>query len=733
MSESPAGKARRRGGRVVALFVGWASKRERARARLERLLLPVAVAIFVAATVIAVRNLPPLRGPVRWPLLLVAALIGIPATLVLNAKEYQVSARMVGHRVPLSASMVVGLIAAAANQLPIPGSVLVRVRALGRLGTTYSRAAFSTALMGLLWIAATGLVAGAFQVPTGRWELGVALLGAGGLVLGLSILLFRSRVGGPRRVGVLIEGLAVEGGLVLVAGFRYYLVLRGLGFEASPSQAMVLTLAIVIAAMAGFLPGGLGLREVLAAGFSPVAGLPASVGLLATAIDRVMGLVVLGLASLIVLARSRSSGVPGGPRATSGVQVIDEAREGPPAGRQRLLVLTTTLPARPGDGTPEFVLSLSRALSQEFEVTILAPRVRGGTRLENVNGVTIHRFPYFPRRLEGLADGAILPNLKSQPWRWIEAPFLVTSFVWHAYRVARRERPDVVHAHWILPGGMVAAILKRRMQIPYVLTVHGADAYALRGRVLRWLKRWVLNGASDVSPVSRDIAAAIESPEPAPVRPVVPMGVDVEAIRNTVGDRVPERGRFVFVGRLAEKKGLDVLIRSLARVPDITLQVIGDGPDRVMAEALADELGVRERVRFAGRLPSSAVMDELRRAFALVIPSKVARGGDQEGTPVVLGEAMAAGVPVIASRLGGLAEHVEEGVTGLLVEPGSVDSLAQALRMAVSDPETLQAFAQRASRHAVVELNIRYTRDRYLELIRRAAADRHPGRAPAGK
>jgi glycosyltransferase involved in cell wall biosynthesis/uncharacterized membrane protein YbhN (UPF0104 family) len=720
------------GGRLVALFVGWASKRERTQARLEHLLLPVAVAIFVAATVVAVRNLPSLRGPLRWPLFLVAALIGIPATLVLNAKEYQVSARMLGHRVPFSASMVVGLIAAAANQLPVPGSVLVRVRALGRLGTTYGKAAFSTALMGLLWIAATGLVAGAFQVPTKRWELGVALLGAGGVVLGLSFLLFRSRLGGRGPVSLLIEGLAVESGLVLAAGFRYYLVLRGLGFEVSLSQAFVLTLAIVIAAMAGFLPGGLGLREVLAAGLSPVAGVPASLGLLATAIDRVMGLVVLGVASLIALARTRSSGAPGGPRTASKVQAIDEAGKAPPAERHRLLVLTTTLPARPGDGTPEFVLSLSRELSQDFEVTILAPRVRGGTRREVVNGVTIHRFPYFPRRLEGLADGAILPNLKSQRWRWIEAPFLVASFVWHAYRLARRDRPDVVHAHWILPGGMVAAILKRRMQIPYILTVHGADAYALRGPVVRRLKRWVLNGASDVSPVSRDIAAAIEAPGPASERPVVPMGVDVEAIRNTVGERVPEHGRFVFVGRLAEKKGLDVLIRSLARVPEITLVVIGDGPDRVMSEVLADELGVRERIRFAGRLPSPAVIDELRRAFAMVIPSRVARGGDQEGTPLVLSEAMAAGVPVIASRLGGLAEHVENGVTGLLVEPGSVESLAQALRMAVADPEKLRAFAERAGRHVVVELDIRYTRERYLELIRRAAANQHAGRAPAG-
>lgn len=210
------------------------------------------------------------------------------------------------------------------------------------------------------------------------------------------------------------------------------------------------------------------------------------------------------------------------------------------------------------------------------------------------------------------------------------------------------------------------------------------------------------------------------------------MGVDVQSIKSSVGERDPEPGRFVFVGRLAEKKGLDVLIRSLASVPDAILVVIGDGPDRSAVERLVDGLGIGSRVQFAGRMPRSGVMDELRRAFALVIPSRVARGGDQEGTPVVLGEAMAAGVPVIVSKLGGLAEHVVDRVTGIVVEPGSVESLAQALRVAVADPEQLRAYAERASRHAAAELDLRHTRDRYLELIRRAAADQHDGRAAAG-
>jgi glycosyltransferase involved in cell wall biosynthesis len=176
-----------------------------------------------------------------------------------------------------------------------------------------------------------------------------------------------------------------------------------------------------------------------------------------------------------------------------------------------------------------------------------------------------------------------------------------------------------------------------------------------------------------------------------------------------------------------------VLIQSLAGVPDASLVVLGDGPERAAAEGLAEALGVRSRIHFTGRLPRSGVMEELRRAFAVVIPSRVARGGDQEGTPVVLGEAMAAGVPIIASRLGGLAEHVEDGVTGLLVEPGSGDSLAQALRTALDDPDLLRSLAERARRHVEIELDLHTTRDRYVELIEAAAAGRKNRRMPAGK
>ena len=164
---------------------------------------------------------------------------------------------------------------------------------------------------------------------------------------------------------------------------------------------------------------------------------------------------------------------------------------------------------------------------------------------------------------------------------------------------------------------------------------------------------------------------------PSVPQPVIPMGVDVEGFADGVGERAPVFGQFLFVGRLAEKKGVDVLLRALADVPEATLVVGGEGPDDSALRALSQDLGIGGRVRFVGRLSRDQLRCELRRAYAVVVPSLVATDGDQDTTPLVMSESMSAAVPVIASRLGGLAERIEPGVTGLLAEPGSPKALAK--------------------------------------------------------
>jgi glycosyltransferase involved in cell wall biosynthesis len=260
--------------------------------------------------------------------------------------------------------------------------------------------------------------------------------------------------------------------------------------------------------------------------------------------------------------------------------------------------------------------------------------------------------------------------------------------------------------------------------VPYIVTVHGADAFALQAGGLQAVKARIMRNARAVGLTSQALGAAVPDVPSVP-QPVIPMGVDVEGFAAGVGERDPVFGQFLFVGRLAEKKGVDVLLRALAEVPEATLVVGGDGPDDPALRALSEELGIAPRVRFVGRLSREELRAELRRAYAVVVPSRVASDGDQDTTPLVMSESMSAAVPIIASRLGGLAERIEPGVTGLLAEPGSPQALAEALREALADEAALERSGRNAqTRIRGSALDLRTTVAAYTEILHEAIAAR---------
>ena len=382
--------------------------------------------------------------------------------------------------------------------------------------------------------------------------------------------------------------------------------------------------------------------------------------------------------------------------------------------RPRLLVLASTFPAAPGDGTPGFVRDLAGVEATEFDTVVLVPRVPGAPRTELVDdgkGGTwrIERFAYFPRRFEDLADGAIIENLRAKPARLLQVPCFLLFEALALRRLVRTHRPDVLHVHWIVPQGVVALLVARG--VPWLVTTLGGDVYALRDPLSLRLKRAVLNRAAAVTTMNVDMRQrllALGAPVDATL--VLPMGADVDGVRATGAGVTRCPGRVLFVGRLVEKKGLAFLLEALRSVPgDWSLDVVGDGPLRPDLEALAAGLPVR----FLGQ----ATKDDLARAYAgcdlVVAPSVPAASGDQDGLPVALLEAMSAGCPVVASRIAGIDEAVVDGETGLLVPPGDAPALAAALIRLLGDPELRDrlgaAASARADDYSVATLGRRYT------------------------
>ena len=271
----------------------------------------------------------------------------------------------------------------------------------------------------------------------------------------------------------------------------------------------------------------------------------------------------------------------------------------------------------------------------------------------------------------------------------------------------RRERPQILHTHTAKAGtvGRVAALLAGRARPPIVVhTFHGHVLYGyfgpLRSRFFRWLERWLARHTTvlvAVSPQVRDdlVALGVAPPEKfVVVRLGIELGERVGAGTNGRAETrrylgiPPDRFAVGWVGRMTAVKRTDDVLdgfkRLLERGVGATLCLVGDGPDRPALERRAHELGIMRQTLFLGYQED---VGPLYAAFdALVLPS------GNEGTPVSVIEALAAGTPVVATRVGGVPDVVRDGKDGFLVEPGASDELAQRLAQLAGDPDLRERF-----------------------------------------
>jgi len=368
--------------------------------------------------------------------------------------------------------------------------------------------------------------------------------------------------------------------------------------------------------------------------------------------------------------------------------------------KAKILLTASTFPRWAGDTEPEFILQLATALSQHYQVTVLAPHCAGAARQETIGPVTVRRYRYAPTPLQSLAyGGGIMANLRARPWRWLLVPSLLLSQLYSMWSICREQRIALLHVHWIIPQGL--ALLLGKMlgwrPPPTLLTSHGADLFALRSAPLRWLKRQLLQQADQVNVVSH---AMLDECEALGLRRgsviVRSMGVDLQ---HRFTDTTPwhERSGLVFVGRLVEKKGVDVLIKAFARLqtdyPEATLTIIGDGPLRSELETLAATLDCSGAITFKGAVPNDTIPALLNQHRIAVVPSVIARDGDQEGLGLVAVEAMGCGCAVVSSDLDALKDVVQNEENGRVTNAGDSVDLAQVTGELLGDPTTAASFA----------------------------------------
>jgi colanic acid/amylovoran biosynthesis glycosyltransferase len=281
---------------------------------------------------------------------------------------------------------------------------------------------------------------------------------------------------------------------------------------------------------------------------------------------------------------------------------------------------------------------------------------------------------------------------------------------------ARRLRGvDHVHAHFATYPALAAWIVHRLAGTPYSFTAHAHDLFVHQAMLGR--KAGDAAFVIAISEFNRSFVIG-HSGRRRPDVQVVHCGVDQERFEFRVR-AAGDPPRLACVAALRAPKGHSVLLAAMVGGRE-HLDLVGDGPLRASLEAEVERLGLADRVRFHGSLPEHAVADVLSRADAFVLPSVIAPDGDMEGIPVALMEALAAGLPAVATRHSGVPELIRDGHTGYLAEPGDVESLRAAIGRALTEPEPE---ARAAEGRALVEREFDQHRSarRLVELFGQAA------------
>jgi glycosyltransferase involved in cell wall biosynthesis len=332
----------------------------------------------------------------------------------------------------------------------------------------------------------------------------------------------------------------------------------------------------------------------------------------------------------------------------------------------RVVVLTTSYPRTEDDVAGVFIKDAVQHLrAAGVDVQVVSPA----------------SFRHF-----GVAYGhGIVGNLRRRPWLVLVLPVFLVSFARAARKASRTS--DLVHAHW-LPSALPALVTGK----PFVVQLWGTDAELARRA--RLLFRPLLRRARLVLCPSTALADAAHELGARDVR-VVPSGVDIPAeVREP--DDPPH---VLYVGRLSEEKGIPELLEATARIPRV---IVGDGP-------------LRNRIPEAiGFVPPTELGLYYERAAVVVCPSR------REGYGVVAREAMAYGRPVVASAVGGLADAIEDGVTGILVPPRDRVALRTAIERLLSDTELRSRLGASAREQATKEFSWNTATQRTLAAYRTA-------------
>jgi glycosyltransferase involved in cell wall biosynthesis len=304
-------------------------------------------------------------------------------------------------------------------------------------------------------------------------------------------------------------------------------------------------------------------------------------------------------------------------------------------------------------------------------------------------------------------------------------------------RLHKRNPIDVIHAHAALPCGHAAILMARKLNIPFVVTLHGLDVFNTcfqGGAPAEWRRkvsidvyrraRMVICISDKVQRLLREGApdelrstVVYNGTDPSFFSPAPAAGLTNSAVQQNVA---PQEKEILIVGNLIISKGHELVLRAMSHLeslfPQLHCRIIGEGPDRARFEALAKSLGLAQRVHFLGRKSRAEVAEAMRSCSVFVLPSR------SEGLGCVYLEAMACRKAVVACRGQGIEEIIDHGNNGVLIPVGGLEELVQALRTLLGNPDLCARIGDAGRRTILSRLTLAHQARQLAQIYREAIA-----------
>jgi glycosyltransferase involved in cell wall biosynthesis len=375
-------------------------------------------------------------------------------------------------------------------------------------------------------------------------------------------------------------------------------------------------------------------------------------------------------------------------------------------------MVASSYPRFHGDSVGSFMEPIAQGIAARgHEVHVVAPWHPKWARAKTEGGVHFHLFryaPLAPLNVFGYAEG-MRADVRLRASAIAAAPLAMLAGWFKALRVAQKKRATIVHAHWVIPGGVIGAAAAGSR--PLVISLHGSDVFvAERHYLARQAARAAFQRAAAVTACSEDLRSrAITIGADASRSSVIPYGVDSEMFKPDRAQRARGRDRLgitddvplvVAVGRLVAKKGFEYLIDAAAQLkaefPTLRVVIAGDGDLAPSLTARAQSAGVASVVQLLGRIPHQDVPVLLAAADVAVTPSVHDEAGNVDGLPNTMMETMASGTPLVATRAGGIGAIAIDGETARLVAERDAAALASAIADLLRHPAARTAIGSRA-------------------------------------